>query len=113
MLGPHHIIMRVQYDRQPNYGRIPRMDRTGTEGRPADHDRRPISDPQPARRWEGTVDGPTFERFARAWRLPVDGPGPALPTASGTRALATRRYTLDGMNWEQSGQSPIVCVSLR
>ena len=35
MLGPHHIIIRVQYDRQPNYGPIPRMDRTGAEERPA------------------------------------------------------------------------------
>ena len=112
MLGPRHIVLRVRYDRQPQYGRslewiAPELTgarMTMTEDR--------IGDPHPARTWEGTVDGPTFSRFAQAWRLPVDILGPALPTATGTRDLAPRRYTLDGMNWEQNGRSPIMCVSL-
>jgi hypothetical protein len=112
MLGPHHIIIRVQYDRQPNYGRSLEWIAPELKGARLTMTADRTSDPQPARTWEGIVDGPTFERFARAWRLPVDGPGPALPTAGGTRDLATRCYTLDGMNWEQSGRSPIVCVSL-
>ena len=112
MLRPHHIIVRVQYDQQANYGRSLEWIAPELQGARLTLTKDRISDPQPTRTWEGTVDGPTFKRFARAWQLPVDRPGLALPTATGTRDLATRCYTLDGMNWEQSGQSPIVYVSL-
>ena len=112
MLGPRHIVLRVQYDRQPQYGRSLEWIAPELKGARMTMTEDRISDPQPARTWEGTVDGPTFARFAQAWRLPVDFVEPALPTASGIRDLAPHRYTLDGMNWEQSGRSPIVCVSL-
>jgi hypothetical protein len=51
----------------------------------------------PSRSWAGVVDGPTFKRFARAWRLDDAERSP-------------RTYVFDGMNWEAAGASPIVHV---
>jgi len=62
------------------------------------------NEPRPSRTWAGLVDGPTFERFADAWRLHDE------PTDDGHPD--TRTYTFDGMNWETGGQSPIVHVIL-
>jgi hypothetical protein len=113
MLGSRHIIVRVQYERHRRYGRslgwiapeLKDASMTMTEDR--------TDDPTPSRTWEGTLDGPTFTRFARAWHLPecdTDVPSFAADRASNP---APRPYTLDGMNWDAHGQSPIVCVTVQ
>jgi hypothetical protein len=68
--------------------------------------------PTPSRTWAGLVDGPTYERFARAWRLPKDANETNPRTTGGDRDLA-RTYMFDGMNWEADQESPIICVSLQ
>jgi hypothetical protein len=60
--------------------------------------------PHPSRTWAGTVDGPTFEHLADAWHLNDQ------PTNNGHPG--TQSYTLDGMNWETDGESPIVYLTL-
>ena len=113
MVDPRYITITVEYDRQPRYGRslqwiAPELKDsalTMTE----DH----LDDPRPSRTWVGLVDGPTYERFAEAWRLPKDTDEATPQTAGDDRELATLTYTLDGMNWEAGNESPIVCVSLQ
>ncbi len=113
MVNPHYITITVHYDRQPRYGRslqwiAPELKDsalTMTE----DH----LGDPTPSRTWAGLVDGPTYEQFAEAWRLPKDTDETNSPTAGDDRVLVTHCYTLDGMNWETGSESPIVCVSLQ
>ena len=108
MLGPRHIIVSVQYDRRPSYGRslewiAPEL----KDARMAMTEDR-TDEPRPSRSWEGTVDAQTFERLAHAWRLPEDSSEDVEPATP-----APRRYTLDGMNWEESGESPIVCATIQ
>ena len=74
MLDPRYITITVQYDRDPTYGRslgaiAPEL-KNSTLTMTDDH----IAGPRPSRTWAGMVDGPTFERFARAWRLPGRSP---------------------------------------
>ncbi len=69
---PRYITITVRYDRKPRCGRslgwiAPELKDsalTMTEDR--------LDDPTPSRTWAGLVDGPTYERFAEAWRLPKD-----------------------------------------
>jgi DNA-binding NarL/FixJ family response regulator len=56
------------------------------------------------------VDRPTFERFADAWHLHADADEPSMVTEH--EHLATHIYTVDGMNWEAGGGSPIVYVTV-
>ena len=72
-----------------------------------------LDDPKPSRTWAGLVDGPTYEQFATAWRLPTDADETNARTPGDDRAPDTHTYTLDGMNWESGTESPIVCVSLQ
>ena len=64
----------------------------------------------PSRKWAGLVDGPTFDRFADAWHLPDENDEPASGNADGHPT--THAYTLDGMNWETDGQSPIIFATV-
>jgi hypothetical protein len=113
MPDPRYITIRVQYDRQTRYGRsltwvapeLTDADLALTE----DH----LDGSAPARTWRGVVDGPTYERFAAAWRLEGVLVKPAPGTANKEHGARTRAFTLDGMNWEAGGESPIVCVSLQ
>ncbi len=113
MANPRHITITVRYDRQPGYGRslqwiAPELTEsalTMTEDQ--------LDDPTPSRTWAGLVDGPTYERFADAWRLPEDTDETTSQTAGDDRALVTHPYALDGMNWEAGNESPIICVSLQ
>ena len=113
MVDPRYITITVQYDRQPKYGRslgwiAPELKDsalTMTEDQ--------LDDPTPSRTWAGLVDGPTYEQFANAWRLPKDTDEANARTPGRDRDLATHAYTLDGTNWEAGNQSPIVCVSLQ
>jgi len=111
MLDTRYITITVYYDREPRYGRslgwvAPELKDSAltiTDER--------IAGGRTSRTWAGAVDGPTFERFARAWRLPGRIGSTTSPvTADPDRAACS--YTLDGMNWEVGGISPIVCVSV-
>jgi hypothetical protein len=111
MVDPRYITITVQYDRDARYGRslgwiAPELENS-TLTLTDDH----IAAPRPSRTWAGMVDGPTFERFARAWRLPGQITTTTPPVTDDPDRVA-RTYTLDGMNWEAGGISPIVCVSV-
>ena len=57
--------------------------------------------PSPSCAWVGTVDGPTFWRFADVWQLHGE-------TLGGTDGQpSVHAYTFDGMNWEPNGESPV------
>ena len=60
----------------------------------------------PSRTWAGVVDGCTLAEFARAWRLH----GADELWVPDERAVVRRAWTLDGMNSEVDGESPIVYV---
>jgi hypothetical protein len=68
-------------------------------------------DTQAVREWAGVVDGDTYARFADGWDL---GNKPDQPSLMQTEhgCLAAHRYTWDGMEWELSGWSPIVWMSI-
>jgi hypothetical protein len=110
---PRYITITVRYDREPRYGRslewlapeLKDSELTMTDDQ--------LGDPTPSRTWAGLVDGPTYEHFAQAWRLAKDTDETTSGRVGDNRDLATRTYTLDGMNWESGGESPIVCVSLQ
>jgi hypothetical protein len=63
----------------------------------------------PFRTWTGSVDGSTFARVAKAWRLPQADQN----AGRGDDARVSYTKTLDRMNWEICEQSPIISVSLR
>ena len=64
----------------------------------------------PCCKWAGLVDGPTFDRFADAWRLPDENDEPASGNTDGDPTMYA--HTLDGMNWETHGRSPIVSATV-
>lgn len=113
MSGARYVTIRVQYDQQARYGRslewvAPELRYAGlalTE----DH----VGGAAPSRTWRGVVDGPTYERFATAWRLEAMLGEAAPDSADEEQGARTRACTLDGMNWEAGGESPIVYVSVR
>jgi hypothetical protein len=65
-----------------------------------------------SRTWAGVVDGATTQRFADAWHLPDEFYEPAAANLAEDGHIARVRHTLDGMNWEVDGESPIVYVSV-
>ncbi len=113
MNGPRLIVIRVQYERWPAYGRslgwiAPELKGAGfalVEDR--------TDDARPSRTWTGIVDGPTFERFAEAWRLPEDSGESGPLTPNGNPRHAVRSYVFDGLNWESDGVSPIIWVTVQ
>jgi len=66
--------------------------------------------PNPCCEWAGVVDGPKFERFAAAWHLYDEDDQAASDNASGQPVMHV--HTLDGMNWETQGESPILFVTV-
>ena len=112
MTGDHHIVIRVEYDGHPSYGRslawiAPELRDAGLTMIEDHNDER-----SPSRTWAGIVDGPTFERFAVAWRLDATPHERTSSLMTEPGRPATRAYTFDGMNWEAGGESPIVYVSV-
>jgi hypothetical protein len=90
-----YITIKVAYDSHSSYGRslqwiAPELNEAGLN---LIEDRR--HDPRPSRTWAGAVDEDTFRRFADAWRLDHE---------------VDDTFTLDGMNWEVGGASPVVYV---
>lgn len=107
MPDERYIVIKVAYDRYPSYGRslawvAPELREAGLS-MVEDHSLAP----SPSRTWTGSVDGPTFERFADAWHLDVSS------SVTDEEQAAAREYTFDGMNWEAGGESPIVYVRVR
>jgi len=64
-----------------------------------------------SRKWAGVVDGPTFDRLAAAWHLPHENDKPAPGNPAGDPTM--HAHTLDGMNWETQGESPIIFVTVQ
>jgi hypothetical protein len=112
MIRDRHITLRVEYERDPRYGRslewiAPELKDTGltlTEDR--------TSEATPSRTWTGTVDAAAFERFAAAWGLDEATNEPAADALADDGAPPVHEFTFDGMNWEAGGESPIVYVSV-
>jgi hypothetical protein len=114
MVNPRHITITVRYERRPRRdGRSLQWIAPELKDSALTITEDQLDGPTPSRTWAGLVDGPTYDRFAEAWRLPKDTDETTSQTASDDRELATHAYTLDGMNWETVHESPIVCVSLQ
>ena len=110
MTDDRFIVIAVAYDRHPGYGRsldwiAPELSDAGLS-LIEDH----TDGASPSRTWAGAVDEPTFERFADAWGLHDETDEPPPTGADGHPAMHT--YTLDGMNWEARGESPIVSATV-
>jgi len=112
MTDDRYITITVAYDTLSSYGRslewiapeLTDADLTMVEDR--------ADDPRPSRTWAGTVDEPTFKRFADAWHLDHHGDEASEATLTGDGPAVRGTYTFDGMNWEAGGESPIVYVSV-
>jgi len=112
MTDNRYIVIEVAYESEPDYGRslewiAPELKDAGlimTE----DY----TNDPRPSRKWAGIVDGPTFERFTHAFGLVNQVGEPRFRLLTEPDDMLARTYTLDGMNWEADGESPIVYVSV-
>lgn len=108
-----HVTIRVRYEPRLDYGRslawlAPELDGAGlslTE----DH----LGDRAPSRTWAGYVDGRTYERFARAWRLPSEQRDCGASWSRRSNGAVIHLHTLDGMNWEVNGESPIIAVTVQ
>ena len=66
----------------------------------------------PSRTWAGSVDGRTFERFAKSWGLPRENAVGSASNGDDGEDTAAYERTYDGMNWEVGGESPIISVSV-
>ena len=113
MVDPRYLTITVHYDGRPRHARslewiAPEL-KDSALAMTEDH----LGDSTATRTWAGIVDGPTYEQFAEAWRLPTDTDETNSCRDADDRDLATQTYTLDGMNWEAGHESPIVCVSLQ
>jgi len=64
----------------------------------------------PSCEWAGLVNGPTFDRFATAWHLEDENDEPASDNADGYTMM--HAHTLDGMNWESQGLSPVIFATV-
>ena len=112
MVDPRYITITVRYDGQPRYGRSLEWIAPELKDSALTMTEDQLDDPTPSRTWAGLVDGPIYERFAKAWRLPKDIDEATSQTAGDDHEPATHTYTLDGLNWEAGNESPIVCVSV-
>jgi hypothetical protein len=72
MVNPRYITITVRYDRQPRHGRSLQWIAPELKDSALTMTEDQLDDPTPSRTWAGLVDGPTYERFAEAWRLPKD-----------------------------------------
>ena len=112
MVDPRYITITVQYDRKPGYGRSLEWISPELKDSALTMTEDQLDDPAPTRTWAGVVDGPTYEHFAQAWRLPEDTDEATSRRPGDHRDPVTHAYALDGMNWESGGESPIICVSV-
>jgi hypothetical protein len=112
MVDDRYIMIEVAYGPQLDYGRSLAWVASELEdaGLTLTSDR--TTEPRPSRTWAGIVDGATFERFADAYRLDRKTQEPTFSLLTRPERLLARTYSLDGMNWEAGGESPIVYVSV-
>jgi hypothetical protein len=107
-----YIVIKVAYDRHPSYGRS--LEWIAPELRDAglslieDH----TAGAKPWRAWAGSVSDDTFDRFSVAWGLDAKPDEGTSDVVTNEGRLSLHSYTLDGMNWERGGESPIVYVSV-
>jgi len=64
----------------------------------------------PSCEWAGLVNEPTFDRFAAAWHLHDENDEPASDNVDGHPMM--HAHTLDGMNWETRGLSPVIFATV-
>ncbi len=111
MPDPPHITLTVSFDSHTRSERTlrwlaPELDHAGL-AMTDDH----VDGRVRYRTWAGTVDEVTVRQFAKAWKL-ADERGAVVGENDGDRRRAIRAYTLDGMNWEADGRSPVVWASV-
>jgi hypothetical protein len=112
MAGLQHITITARYEPRVSYGTS--LSWIAPELRDAglalidDH----LDDPMPSRTWAGSVDGRTFDRFAKSWGLPRENAVGGASKGDGGEDTAAYERTYDGMNWEVGGESPIISVSV-
>ena len=112
MAGLQHITITARYEPRVSYGTS--LSWIAPELRDAglalidDH----LNDPMPSRTWAGSVDGRTFERFAKSWGLPRENAVGSASKGDDGEDTAAYARTYDGMNWEVGGESPIISVSV-
>jgi hypothetical protein len=111
MPEPRYITLRVSFDSHTNSERTlrwiaPELARAGL-AMTDDHMEGRVR----YRTWAGSVDEATVRQLMEAWRLtdPIGGSG---GENDDDRQPASRAYTLDGMNWETDGRSPVVWASV-
>ena len=112
MAGLQHITITARYEPRVSYGTslswiAPELTDAGL-ALIDDH----LDDPMPSRTWAGSVDGRTFERFAKSWRLPRENAVGSTSKGDDGEDTAAYERTYDGMNWEVGGDSPIISVSV-
>jgi len=112
MVGLQHITITARYEPGVRQGVslewiAPELDDAGlalTEDQ--------LDAPMPSRTWVGSVDGRTFERFAKSWGLPPQNKGQSASALDDGKDIVSYPRTYDGMNWEVDGKSPIISVSV-
>jgi hypothetical protein len=112
MVGAQHIAITARYEPRTSYGTslgwiAPELRGAGLA---LIEDR--LGDPMPSRTWAGSLDGRTFERFAKSWRLPRKNEHGGATKLDDCNDMASYKHTYDGMNWEVGGESPIISVSV-
>ena len=110
MTDHRFLIIKVAYDRDAEYAEslewiAPELKDAGLS-LIEDH----TDGPSPSGTWAGIVDAPTFERFADDWQLHDETNEPTLGNTDWHPTIYAQ--TLDGMNWEADGESPIVYMTL-
>jgi hypothetical protein len=120
-----YLVLDVTYDPELEYGRelgwiapslkdAPGLTLTEDHTEPDELEPVKSDDPEtwPQRKWAGTVDAETFERFAHAWQLDEQTSEPNLGMLTEYGHLAADAYNFDGMDWNAGGVTPIAFVSL-
>ncbi len=112
MAEPRHLYVTVQFDSQVRSARslawiAPELKDADLE-MIDDHAEGPVR----SRTWAGSVDEATFAHFVEAWHL-SDVIDDAPADQGGDHRPGSQAYSVDGMNWEVEGISPIVCVSVQ
>ena len=87
MVNSRYITITVRYDRQPRYGRSLQWIAPELKDSALTMTEDQLDDPTPSRTSAGLVDGPIYERFAEAWRLPKDTDKTTSQTAGDDREL--------------------------
>jgi hypothetical protein len=106
-----HITITVRYDgRLSRYGRSLEWIAPELKDSALTITEDQLDGPTPSRTWAGLVDGPTYDRFAEAWRLPKDTDETTSQTAGDDREL---RYACVYARQHELGNRPRISHRLR